>query len=94
VIGFAVGIAAGAVQFWLLTRFTRHVTSGGITSPVVLLGFLQLLLPFGVLLAIAFLRRQDLILTGVGISGALVGGLLVRHILVRLKKRTGGNTDD
>jgi hypothetical protein len=94
VIGFAVGIAAGAAQFWLLTRFTRRVTSGCITSPVVLLGFLQLLLPFGVLLAVALLRRQDLVLAGAGISGALIGGLLVRHILVRLKKRTGGNTDD
>lgn len=93
-IGLVFGIAAGAVQFWLLSKFTRHVTGGGITPLTVLFGFLQLLLPFGVLLAVAFLRRQDLLLAGVGISGALIGGLFVRFILVRLKKRAGEDTDD
>ncbi|NLT13537.1 MAG: hypothetical protein GXY05_04265 [Clostridiales bacterium] len=93
-IGLAVGIAAGAVQFWLLTKFTRYVTSGGITPFVVMLGFLQLLLPFGALLAVAFLRRQDLLLAGVGISGALIGGLFVRFLLMRLKKKAGEDKND
>jgi hypothetical protein len=89
VIGLAVGVAAGAVQFWLLAKFTGHVTSGRLTPLVVLLGFGQLLLPAGVLLAVAFLRRQDLLLAGVGISAALIGGILVRFILMRLKKKAG-----
>jgi hypothetical protein len=93
-IGFAVGAAVGAVQFWLLTIFTRRVTGGGITPSVILLGFLQLLLPFGSLLAVAFLRRQDLLFAGIGISAALIGGLMVRFIMMRLKNRAGGDRHD
>lgn len=94
VIGLAVGVAAGAVQFWLLTKFTRHVTGGTMTPLIVLLGFLQLMLPFGVLIGIAFLRRQDLLYAGIGISVALIGGLIVRFILMRLKKKAGEDTND
>ncbi len=93
-IGFAVGIAVGAFQFWLLTRFTKRVTSGGLTPHAVLLGFLQLLLPLIVLLAVAILRRQDLLWAGVGISGALIGGLFTRFILLWLKKRDGEDAHD
>ncbi len=93
-IGFAVGVAAGAIQFWLLSKFTGHVTGGGLTPHAVLLGLLQLLLPLGVLIAVAFLWRQDLLFAGIGISGALMGGLLVRIILIRLKKKAGEEKND
>ncbi|NLA86461.1 MAG: hypothetical protein GX847_04095, partial [Clostridiales bacterium] len=57
-------------------------------------GFQQLMLPLIVLLAVAILRRQDLLWAGVGISGALVGGLLIRYILVRLIRKDGEDAHD
>jgi hypothetical protein len=94
VIGFAVGVAAGAVQFWLLAKFTKRVTSGALSPSTILLGFLQLLLPIGVLLGVAILWREDILLTGVGITGALFVGVFVRFILMRQKKKPRGNKHD
>jgi hypothetical protein len=90
VIGLSVGLVAGVVQFWLLSMFTKRVTGGALSPSTILLGFLQLLLPIAVLLGVAILRREDILLTGVGITGALFVGVLVRFILMRLKKKPRG----
>ncbi len=89
-IGLAVGLFTGGLQFWLLSRFTKSVTGGAMTHATVLLGLLQLFLPFAVLAGIAFLRRQDLLWTGIGITGALLGGVLVRAALKALGKKERG----
>jgi hypothetical protein len=90
-IGLTVGILSGGVQFWLLARFTRMVTSGALRTLPVLLGLAQLLLPLSVLLAVAFLRRQDLLWTGTGIAGVLVFGGLIRFIVSTRKQEGGGD---
>ncbi len=90
----AAGLAAGAVQFRMLSKFTRLVTGGGITPQAVLLAFAQLLLPLLVLLAVAFLRRQDLLFAGVGISGALLARALFKFILLRRKTKGGEEHND
>ncbi|NLT38951.1 MAG: hypothetical protein GXX89_00655 [Clostridiales bacterium] len=92
--GFAAGLTSGVVQFWLLSKFTRLVTGGGITPRAVLLGLTQLMLPLFVLLAVAFLRKQDLLYAGVGISVALIAGSLLKYILVRRKSKGGENQND
>jgi len=85
-IGLVVGVISGTIQFLLLKRFTALATGAGIDIKCVLLGLSQLLLPFAVLAGIAFLRRQDIIWTGVGISVSLMIGALAA-VVSRLRKK-------
>jgi hypothetical protein len=90
-LGLVIGIIAGGFQFWLLSKFTKRVTGGSLTASAVLVGLAQFLLPFAVLIGMAFLRRQDLIWAAVGVTGALIGGVLIKFIMTRYHKRERGN---
>ena len=79
-IGLAVGLASGALQYWLLSKFTARITRGTIDPGAVLYGLAQFLLPFGVLIGMAFIRRPDLIWTAVGITVVLIVGALVKFV--------------
>lgn len=87
-IGLAVGIVAGGIQFWLLAKFTARITSGtGITIQSSLLFIAQFLLPIGVLVAVFFLRPKDLLLTACGIAGSLLIGGFVKFAVNARKTR-------
>ena len=92
-IGLAVGIVSGGLQFLLLKNFTKRITGGSLTIRAILLGLLQFLLPLAVLVAIAFLRRQDLLLTGIGIIVALIAGAVVKYIVNARKKGESGDNN-
>ena len=87
-IGLAVGIAAGAVQYWVLSIFTARVTGGaGINVRTALLLALQLLLPLIVLVAVGFLRRSELLPAALGIIAALLVGAVAKFIITARKTR-------
>lgn len=87
-IGLAVGIVSGGLQFWLLSKFTQQVTKGTLTIQSILLGIAQFFLPLCVLLIIAFFRQQDLLFTGIGMSAALIISAVTNFVVK--KRRTGG----
>lgn len=93
-IGLIIGIVGGTLQFLLLSIFTKAITSGSLTTKNVLLGFLQFFMPIGVLVGVAFLRRQDLLLAGIGIISALIIGALTKFIINGRKGRGGGDNDE
>lgn len=86
-IGFFVGIVAGAFQFWLLSKFTKAITSGSFSTKNVLFGLVQFFLPLGVLVGIAFLRRQDLLWAGIGIICSLIFGAIAKYFINTRKLR-------
>jgi len=79
-LGFIIGVASGAIQYFLLTKFTGSVTSGKLTNKAVLFGLVQFLLPFTVLVGIAFLLPDELMLAAIGMGGALLVSAIVRFI--------------
>ena len=89
-IGLAVGLVAGVFQFWLLLKFTNHITSGNMSTSAVFLGLAQFLLPLAVLLCIGFLRRDELLYAGIGIVVPLITGAVVT--LVRRNRQAKGGT--
>jgi hypothetical protein len=89
-IGLAVGIAAGALQYWLLSKFTARITRGTVDSRAVLYGLAQFMLPLGVLIVVAFIRRQDLLWTAIGITGILIFGAVGKFVLKAFKAVSRG----
>ncbi|MGI5970822.1 MAG: hypothetical protein ACOX7P_03745 [Oscillospiraceae bacterium] len=89
-IGFIIGLAAGLLQFLLLSRFSSYVTRSGSGASAALLGILQLLIPFAVLLGMAFIRRQELLLAGIGMTSALLISAVIRFA----KNRAAGRRVD
>ena len=71
-IGLLIGAISGAVQFWMLAKFTASVTSGSITVKSVLLGVFQFFLPFIVLLCCALLLPDGLMWSGIGMAAELI----------------------
>lgn len=86
-LGFIIGGASGAAQFWMLSRFTQAITGGTFNTKAVLLGVAQFLIPLIVLLVCALLLRNDLLWAGVGMASALLGCALARFIKNRRKFR-------
>ncbi len=93
-IGLAVGVVSGVFQFWLLTKFTKGLTTGFVDISNILLGLAQFLLPMAVLVGVAFLRRQDLIWAATGIAGALIVGAVLKYVVFARKTRGRGNNND
>jgi hypothetical protein len=85
--GLLVGAASGGFHFWLLSRFTRAVTGGGFSGGAALLGAAQFFLPLAVLLAVAFIKRELLLTTALGMAAALIGCALTRFLVTRARKR-------
>jgi len=93
--GLMIGLAAGAVQFLILARFTGIVTGGGFQLEDgvkgALLGLLQFFIPPAVLFAVAMLYREGLPYAGAGFAAALIGGALIKFLpLLYGKGKNGG----
>ena len=71
-IGLIIGVASGILQFWMLSKFTKAVTGGGLDKKAVILGSCQFLLPLVVLLGCSFLLRDSLLWAALGMVAVLV----------------------
>jgi len=87
-LGFIIGATTGAVQFFLLSRFTVAVSRGAISNKLVLLAVSQFLLPLGVLLCCALLMSQSLMWTGGGIAASLIVCAVARFFISSARNRT------
>jgi hypothetical protein len=90
VVGFLIGAASGALQFWLLSRFTRAITGGGLNTKAALMGAGQFFLPLAVLLAVAAFMRAWLLAAALGMAAALIGCALASFIAARTRAREKG----
>ena len=93
-IGLSIGVVSGVFQFWLLSKFTKGISTGTVNISYMLLGLVQFLLPIGVLVGVAFLRRQDILWAGVGITGALLISAFLKYVVGARKTRGRGNNND
>lgn len=92
VIGLVLGIAVGALQIFLLTKFLKGITEAAKpgensdsvnTSAYMISGFAQLLIPFAVLIAVAFIYRDALLWTGIGAGTSLIILGVIKFIVGR-----------
>jgi uncharacterized membrane protein len=90
-LGFFIGIVFGGLQLWTLHKFTFLVTHAGLDIKCILLGLLQLFIPFCVILGVALLRRQDILWTGIGITAVLFVGALIIFLKNRKAKGRDNN---
>ena len=93
VIGLAVGVVAGGVQFWLLSKFTKLISTGQISKKCIAFGLLQFFMPMGVLVGTAFIIRQDLMWAGIGIAASLLIGAVISFVFNKRKLRGREDTD-
>lgn len=91
-LGFLIGIVFGGLQLWTLHKFTFLVTHEGPSVKCILLGLLQLFIPFCVLVGVALLRRQDILWTGVGITAILFIGAII--IFMKNRKAKGRDNNN
>lgn len=92
-IGLAIGVVSGGIQFWLLSKFTRLISTGKISARAVALGLLQFFMPMLVLVGTAFIIRQDLLWAGIGIIVSLLAGAVIKFVLNIRKRRGRSDTD-
>lgn len=92
-IGLAIGIIAGGLQFWLLSQFTKLVSLGKLSPKCLALGLLQFFLPMGVLIGVAFIIRQDILWAGIGIAATLIISAVTKFVRTSLKVRGREGTD-
>ena len=86
VIAVLVGIATGAVQFYLLFKFVTSVTGGKAGIKTLLFALTQFLFPFAILVICAFLLPASLMWVGIGIAASLITCAIVRFIKVSRQK--------
>ena len=82
-IGLIIGAGSGVLQFFMLSRFTKAVTGGGLDKKAVLFGVCQFLLPLIVLLICAFLLRDALLWAAIGMVVVLVSFSFVKFVLTK-----------
>ena len=80
-LGFIIGAVSGAVQFFLLSKFTGSLTGGKFGKKAVLFAISQFLLPFTVLLLCAFLLSDKLLLVVGGMAAVLIGSAVIKFII-------------
>lgn len=80
-VGLLIGAASGVGQFFMLSVFTRSITSGTISIKSVLFGVSQFFLPIVVLLCCALLFPKGLMWSAIGIAATLIGCSATRFIL-------------
>lgn len=91
--GFFIGLAAGLVHFYVLSRFTAMVTGGSFTMRTAALGIVQFLIPMAALLLCALLLRGQLLWAGIGMAGTLITSSTVKLILTGRRKGRDGQND-
>ena len=86
-LGVAIGVVSGVMQFFLLLKFTGSITGGKFSGKTVLFAITQFLFPFAILLLCAFFLNEELLMVGIGIAAALITCAVIRFILVSRAKR-------
>ena len=86
IIAVVVGIATGAVQFFLLYKFVTSVTGGKIGTKTLIFAVTQFLFPFAILVILAFMLPNNLIWAGIGIAASLITSAVLRFIKVQKQK--------
>ena len=84
-IGLLIGVISGAVQFWLLAKFSRAMTNDGLDKKALLIGICQFLIPFLVLALCAILLDDALIPAIIGMTLTLSVFLIARHFISNMK---------
>ena len=85
-VGLIAGVASGAIQFWLLSKFTRSITGGVFGAKVVFFAVSQFLLPFVVLLVFAVLFPGGILWSGVGMASTVLACAFSAFFLRRLQE--------
>ena len=80
-LGLIIGAVSGAAQVWMLARFTKAITGGGLDKITVLYGVCQFFLPLIVLLGCAFIIIDSLIWAAIGMAVILVGFSFIKFML-------------
>lgn|GEM_PF-1908338 len=70
-LGFIIGIIAGAIQYWILVKFTKAVAGGILGLKTVCFAIAQFFLPAIILSGCAFLLRESLLFAGIGMAASL-----------------------
>jgi hypothetical protein len=87
-LGLAAGLLFGALQFWILWRFTGCIAGGSNGHLFMLLGLSQYLLPLLVLIVAAFFWFQELILTAIGLTVVpIIGAVWYAYANLHGKKK-------
>lgn len=86
-LGFIIGAISGLVQYWLLSKFTGNVTRGKASGKTVLFAITQFLLPFVVLVGVAFLLPDDLMFAAIGMASALIVGAVIKFFFASKAKK-------
>jgi len=86
IIGILIGIPTGAVQFFLLYKFVTSVTGGKFGSKTIIFALTQILFPFTVLVAVAFLLPDGLMWAGISMGAALICSAIVRFVMTSRTK--------
>ena len=86
IIAVLIGLATGAVQFFLLYKFVTTVTGSKVSNKTIIFALTQFLFPFAVLVICAFLLPHSLMWVGIGIGVSLVTCAIIKF-LVKPKKK-------
>jgi len=81
-----IGVATGAVQFFLLFKFVTSVTGGKTGTKTLLFAITQFLFPFAILVICAFLLPDSLMWIGIGIAASLITCAVVKFVLFSKQK--------
>jgi len=82
-IGFLVGVCSGALQFWLLTKFTGPAASVKKQHKTLFFALSQFLLPFCVLVGCAFFLSASMLWVGIGMAVSMIICAIIKLIISR-----------
>ena len=85
-LGFFIGVVAGIVQYFLLTKFTGAVSKGKMTGKTVIFMVTQFLFPFAVLILCALFIVDSLMWVAIGIASALIICAVAKFIITSRSK--------
>ena len=85
-LGFFIGAVSGAIQFYLLLKFTTSLSGGKMGTRTLIFAITQFLFPFAVLVACAFLLSDALMWVGIGMAASLIICAVVKFVLTSKAK--------
>lgn len=80
-LGFIIGAISGALQFWLLSKYTAAIISGQYGTKMILFAVSQFLIPLAVLLGCAFILFESLHWAGAGMAASLMACAAFRFLV-------------
>ena len=86
-LGFIIGVAAGAIQIHIFSKAKAAVTGGKFDRKSILLLVAQLVAPLVLMVVAALLLRGDILWSGIGIVVSLTGISFFRFIHLSRKRR-------